>query len=79
MNYNAYSYSISEKEKQVIARNLISATDSHISTQVLTELTNTLTRKFKLRLQGALPKAILRRVLASINWRYFPTGIKLRP
>ncbi|WP_262245665.1 PIN domain-containing protein [Parapedobacter soli] len=56
-NILVYSYSVSEKEKQEIVRNLISETDSHISTQVLTELTNTLTRKFKLPLNSAI-KAI---------------------
>src|SRR3546814_1182082 len=47
-NILVYSYSVSEHEKQVIARKLITETDSYISTQVLTELANTLTRKFKL-------------------------------
>ncbi len=56
-NILVYSYSVSEKDKQLTARKLISETDSHISTQVLTELTNTLTRKFKLSLDEAL-KAI---------------------
>jgi len=56
-NILVYSYSISEKDKQLTARRLITETDSHISTQVLTELTNTLTRKFKLPFEEAL-KAI---------------------
>lgn len=56
-NILVYSYSISEKEKQRTARKLISDTDSHISTQVLTELANILTRKFKLPLDTVL-KAI---------------------
>ncbi|WP_257670917.1 PIN domain-containing protein [Parapedobacter tibetensis] len=56
-NILVYSYSVSEKDKQLTARKLITKTDSHISTQVLTELSNTLTRKFKLPFDGAL-KAI---------------------
>lgn len=56
-NILVYSYSVSEKAKQHTARQLISETTSHISTQVLTELTNTLTRKFKLPFETAL-KAI---------------------
>lgn len=47
-NILVYSYSISEKDKQFIARKLIAESDSYISTQVLTELANTLIRKFKL-------------------------------
>jgi len=46
-NILIYSYSITEPEKQTIARRLISQNNSFISTQVLQELTNTVTRKFK--------------------------------
>jgi len=56
-NILVYSYSVSEKDKQLTARKLITETDSYISTQVLTELSNTLTRKFKLPFDGVL-KAI---------------------
>src|SRR5690554_2601604 len=53
-NILVYSYSVSEKEKQLAARKLISDTDSQISTQVLTELANILARKFKLPLDTIL-------------------------
>ena len=46
-NILIYSYSNSESGKQLIARKLITENDSIISTQVLQELTNTVTRKFK--------------------------------
>lgn len=49
-NILVYSYSVSDKDKQLTARKIIAETDSYVSTQVLTELTNTLTRKFKLLL-----------------------------
>ncbi len=53
-NVLVYSYSVSEEDKQLTARKLIAEADSYISTQVLTELTNTLTRKFKLPYEAAL-------------------------
>ena len=46
-NILVYSYSNDEPDKQVIAQGIISNNNSFISTQVLTELSNTLTRKFK--------------------------------
>jgi predicted nucleic acid-binding protein len=46
-NILVYSYSNSEPLKQEIARKLISQNNSFISTQVLQELTNTVTKKFK--------------------------------
>jgi predicted nucleic acid-binding protein len=46
-NILIYSYSNSEPTKQTIARDLIATNISFISTQVLQELTNTVTRKFK--------------------------------
>lgn len=45
-NILIYSYSSSEPGKQSIARKLISENYSIISTQVLQELVNTITRKF---------------------------------
>lgn len=47
-NIIIYSYSSTELEKQVVAQKIIAENDSYISTQVLTELCNTITRKFKL-------------------------------
>jgi predicted nucleic acid-binding protein len=47
-NLLVYSYSIGEPEKQRITQQLIINNISFISTQVLQELTNTLTRKFKI-------------------------------
>ena len=46
-NVLVYTYSISELSKQTIARKLIEQNISFISTQVLQELVNTITRKFK--------------------------------
>ncbi len=46
-NILIYCYSNSEQEKRAIARQLIAENNSMISTQVLQELTNTLTKKFK--------------------------------
>lgn len=44
-NILVYSYSYTELEKQDTARMLISGSDSHISTQILQELANIITRK----------------------------------
>jgi predicted nucleic acid-binding protein len=52
-NILVYSYSKSEPNKQSIARNLISKNNSFISTQVLQELTNTVTRKFMFSYEDA--------------------------
>lgn len=57
-NILIYSYSKNERDKQKIARRLISENDSWISTQVLQELTNTVTRKFNFSLLDA-QKAII--------------------
>lgn len=46
-NILIYSYSNSEINKQQIARKLVTESNSFISTQVLQELCNTVTRKFK--------------------------------
>jgi predicted nucleic acid-binding protein len=46
-NILVYAYSDTELEKQTIARQLVSENISFISTQVLQELSNTLSRKFK--------------------------------
>jgi predicted nucleic acid-binding protein len=46
-NILVYSYSNSEIQKQGIARQLIADSNSYISTQVLQELCNIVTRKFK--------------------------------
>lgn len=46
-NILVYSYSNSEIDKQDIARKLITENNSFISTQVLQELCNIVTRKFK--------------------------------
>jgi len=45
-NILVYAYSNTELDKQSIARKLIVECDSYVSTQVLQELTNTLTKKF---------------------------------
>lgn len=42
-----YSYSVVELAKQAIARKLITDNNSFISTQVLQEIANTVTKKFK--------------------------------
>lgn len=46
-NILVFAYSYTELEKQRLARQLIAESNSFISTQVLQELANTLTRKFK--------------------------------
>ncbi|CAD5282828.1 PIN domain-containing protein [Imperialibacter sp. EC-SDR9] len=45
-NILIYAYSKNEIEKQAVSRNLITKFNSYISTQVLQELTNIITRKF---------------------------------
>jgi predicted nucleic acid-binding protein len=45
-NILIYSYSHTEPQKQVIAANIISQNNSVVSTQVLNELVNIVTRKF---------------------------------
>ena len=52
-NILVYAYSSTELHKQAIARNLINESESFISTQVLQELTNTITRKFKFSYEDA--------------------------
>ena len=52
-NILIYGYSNSESDKQTIARRLIAESYSVISTQVLQELTNTVTRKFKFSYKDA--------------------------
>jgi predicted nucleic acid-binding protein len=52
-NILVYSYSNSEIQKQEIARQLITDNDSFISTQVLQELCNIVTRKFKFSYEQA--------------------------
>jgi predicted nucleic acid-binding protein len=49
-----YSYSTSEVEKQSVARKLIADSNSFISSQVLQELTNIVTRKFKFTYHDAV-------------------------
>lgn len=53
-NILLYSYSNSEPLKQSIARHLITNNDSFISTQVLQELTNTITKKFSFSYNDAI-------------------------
>jgi len=53
-NILIYSYSFTESDKQQTARKLIIENNSFISTQVLQELVNTLTRKFKFNYDDAL-------------------------
>ena len=53
-NIIVYSYSNSEISKQEIARNLIASSNSFISTQVLQELCNTITRKFKFSYEATI-------------------------
>lgn len=57
-NVLVYAYSITEPDKQILARKLIAECDSYVSTQVLQELTNTLTKKFHNSWQEA-QKAVL--------------------
>lgn len=57
-NIIVYSYSNSEADKQSIARLLISTHNSYVSTQVLQELTNTLTKKFKFSYENAIDTII---------------------
>src|ERR1700753_1774292 len=52
-NILVYAYSSTEPEKQAIARNLIAKGGTFISTQVLQELTNIITKKFKFNYQSA--------------------------
>lgn len=52
-NVLVYSYSYSEKDKQIIAQSLIANNHSFISTQVLQELCNIVTRKFKFSFKHA--------------------------
>jgi len=52
-NILVYSYSNSEMQKQEIARQLIAENHSLISTQVLQELCNIVTRKFKFSYEQA--------------------------
>ncbi len=52
-NIIIYSYSNSETDKQTIARNLIGSSKSYVSTQVLQELINTVTKKFKFSYKDA--------------------------
>ena len=46
-NIIIYSYSSTEPDKQAVACRLIAEEESYISTQVLTELCNTITKKLK--------------------------------
>jgi predicted nucleic acid-binding protein len=46
-NILVYSYSSNEPEKQKVARQLITENNTVISTQVIQELINTVTKKFK--------------------------------
>ena|ERR1700754_3822689 len=52
-NILVYSYSNSEFQKRTIARKIISESNSIISTQVLQELCNIITRKFKFSYEQA--------------------------
>lgn len=52
-NILVYSYSNSEIDKQEIARRLVADSNSFISTQVLQELCNIVTRKFKFSYEQA--------------------------
>lgn len=53
-NILVYSYSVTEIDKQTIARKLVADTRSFISTQVLQELCNIVTRKFKFSYEEAI-------------------------
>lgn len=57
-NILIYAYSKNEIEKQIIARDLVANFTSVISTQVLQEFTNIITRKFHFSLDDA-QKAII--------------------
>lgn len=53
-NILVYAYSATELDKQTTARKLITEKNSFISTQVLQELTHTVTRKFGFRYTDAV-------------------------
>ena len=53
-NILVYSYSVNELEKRNVARNLILNNISFISTQVLQELSNTITRKLGFSFNDAI-------------------------
>jgi len=53
-NILVYSYSVNELEKRNVARNLILNNISFISTQVLQELSNTITRKLGFSFDDAI-------------------------
>jgi predicted nucleic acid-binding protein len=53
-NVLVYSYSNSEIDKQKIARKLIAESSSYVSTQVLQELCNIVTRKFRFSYSQAI-------------------------
>jgi len=53
-NVLVYTYSNSEPAKQSIARKLVEKNDAYISTQVLQELVNTITRKLNYSFTNAL-------------------------
>ncbi|MGI4897014.1 MAG: PIN domain-containing protein [Janthinobacterium lividum] len=53
-NILVYTYSNTELEKQVTARKLVAENNTFISTQVLQELCNIITRKFKFSYSEAL-------------------------
>lgn len=52
-NVLVYTYSVTEPHKQAIARKLINDCESFISTQVLQELTNIITKKFQFSYESA--------------------------
>lgn len=52
-NVIIYSYSSNDIHRQHIARKIISENESHISTQVLQEVTNIIVRKFKFNFADA--------------------------
>jgi len=53
-NILVYSYSNDEPSKRQVAQNLISENNSVISTQVIQELINTITRKFNFSYDNAI-------------------------
>lgn len=57
-NILVYAYSKTELEKQRVARDLVLNNNSFISSQVLQELTNTLTRKFNVDFDSAITTLI---------------------
>ncbi|NOS57233.1 MAG: PIN domain-containing protein [Cyclobacteriaceae bacterium] len=79
-NILVYAYSDTELQKQTIARKLVSENISFISTQVLQELSNTLSRKFKkswLEITEAVKEVSLSNLVHANNEATIQQAIKI--